>query len=153
MSFPFLTEYRVRSKTCYTLIVTPKNILRLQLRRNSLDVVSCVFRFGIKSNILMFGEGSKVLNFFIAYLSEFLSLMARNWKKRRLKYGNHVILRHIKGTLMQIWKSAKIPSSYENSMLKISHWSAFYFLRYAHFRYVKRLFTNIQEQNNMLKIA
>ena len=30
----------------------------------------------------------------------------------------------------------------------------FYFLRYAHVRYVKRLYTNItQEQQNMLKIT
>ena len=29
----------------------------------------------------------------------------------------------------------------------------FYFLRYVHVRYVKRLFTNIQKQQNMLKIS
>ena len=37
-------------------------------------------------------------------------------------------------------------------MLKIAHLNTFYFLRYAHVRYVKRLFTNIQKQKNMLKI-
>ena len=38
-------------------------------------------------------------------------------------------------------------------MLKISYESAFYFLRYAHVRYVKSVFTNIQKQYNMLKIS
>ena len=38
-------------------------------------------------------------------------------------------------------------------MLKISHYNTFYFLRYAHVRYVKSLFTNIQKQWNMLKIS
>ena len=37
-------------------------------------------------------------------------------------------------------------SSCENNMLTISHESIFYFLRYAHVRYVKSLFTNIQKQ-------
>ena len=44
-------------------------------------------------------------------------------------------------------------SSYEYNMLKIAHLNTFYFLRYAHVRYVKRLFTNIQKQKNMLKIS
>ena len=38
-------------------------------------------------------------------------------------------------------------------MLKISRSSTFYFLRYAHVRYVKSVFTNIQKQQNMLKIS
>ena len=38
-------------------------------------------------------------------------------------------------------------------MLKISHESTFYFLRYAHVKYVKSLFTNIQKQQDMLKIS
>ena len=38
-------------------------------------------------------------------------------------------------------------------MLKISHLNTFYFLRYAHVRYVKSLFTNIQKEWNMLKIS
>ena len=42
-------------------------------------------------------------------------------------------------------------SSYENDMLKILHENIFYSLRYAHLRYVKRLFTNIQIQQNMIK--
>ena len=45
---------------------------------------------------------------------------------------------------MQIWKSANIFSSYGNNMLEISHEDTFYFLRNAHVRYVKSLFTNIQ---------
>ena len=48
---------------------------------------------------------------------------------------------------MQIRKSANILSpSQENNMLQISHQNTFYFLRYAHVRYVKSLFTNIQKQ-------
>ena len=54
----------------------------------------------------------------------------------------------LKGTLMPIPSS-----SYENSMLKISHESTFYFLRYVHVSLVKSLFTNIQKQQNMLKIS
>ena len=42
-------------------------------------------------------------------------------------------------------------SSYENNMFKISYENTLFFLRYAHVRYVKSLFTNIQKQN-MLKI-
>ena len=38
-------------------------------------------------------------------------------------------------------------------MFKISHLNTFYFLGYAHVRYVKSLFTNIQKQQNMLKIS
>ena len=38
-------------------------------------------------------------------------------------------------------------------MLKISHENTFYFLRYAHVRQVKSLFTNIQKRQNMLKIS
>ena len=38
-------------------------------------------------------------------------------------------------------------------MLKILHLNTFYFLRYAHVRYVKSLFTNIQKQQSMLKIS
>ena len=33
------------------------------------------------------------------------------------------------------------------------HCNIFYFSRYAHVRYVKYLFTNIQKQQNMLKIS
>ena len=44
-------------------------------------------------------------------------------------------------------------SSYENNMLEISYQNTFYFLRYPHVIYVKSLFTNIQKQNNMLKIS
>ena len=38
-------------------------------------------------------------------------------------------------------------------MLKISHLNTFYFLKYAHVRYVKSLFTHIPKQQNMLKIS
>ena len=38
-------------------------------------------------------------------------------------------------------------------MLTISHQNTFYLLRYAHVKYVKSLFTNIQKQYNMLKIS
>ena len=44
-------------------------------------------------------------------------------------------------------------SSFKNNILKISHKNTYYFLRYAHGRYVKSLFTNIQKQWNMLKIS
>ena len=36
--------------------------------------------------------------------------------------------------------------------MMISCENTFYFLRYAHVRYDKSLFTNIQKQKNMLKI-
>ena len=39
------------------------------------------------------------------------------------------------------------------NMLNISHYNTFYFLSYAHVKYVKCLFTNNQEQQNMLKIS
>ena len=42
--------------------------------------------------------------------------------------------------------SAISSSSYENNMLKISHLNTFYFLRYAHVKYVKSLFANIQKK-------
>ena len=57
---------------------------------------------------------------------------------------------------MQIWKSTNLPiflSSYENNMFKILHNNTFYFLRYAHVKYVESLFTNIQKQQNVLKIS
>ena len=44
-------------------------------------------------------------------------------------------------------------STYENNMSKISHKNTFYFLRYAHVTYVENLFTNIQKQENILKIS
>ena len=44
-------------------------------------------------------------------------------------------------------------SLYKNNMFKISHWNTFYFLRHAHESYAKSLFTNIQEQQNMLRIS
>ena len=62
---------------------------------------------------------------------------------------------------MQIWKSAnkfvfilkyvedftlKHLLLFENNMLKIEHQNTFYFLSYAHEKYVKSLFTNIQKQ-------
>ena len=37
-------------------------------------------------------------------------------------------------------------------MLKVSHDNTFYFLRYAHLRYVKSFFIDIQKQQNMLKM-
>ena len=57
----------------------------------------------------------------------------------------------LKGTLMQIWQSAILSSSYESNMLKISHWNTLYFLRYEHMRYVKSLFTNIQKTIQYIK--
>ena len=42
-------------------------------------------------------------------------------------------------------------SSYKNSILQISHYNTFSFMKYAHLRYVKFLFTNIQKQQNALK--
>ena len=39
----------------------------------------------------------------------------------------------------------------KSSMTQISHYCNFLFLRYAHFRYAKCLFTNIQKQQNTLK--
>ena len=38
-------------------------------------------------------------------------------------------------------------------MLKISHYSNSYFLRFAHVRYVKRLYTNNQKQYKIFKLA
>ena len=38
-------------------------------------------------------------------------------------------------------------------MPKILHYNTFYFLRYAHVRYEKNLFANIQKQWNVLKIS
>ena len=46
------------------------------------------------------------------------------------------------GTLMQIWKSANIFVF----IWKYVEDFTIYFLRYAHERYVKNLFTNIQKQ-------
>ena len=37
--------------------------------------------------------------------------------------------------------------------MQIAHYSTFHFLRYAHFRYAKYLFTNIQKQYNPLRIS
>ena len=39
----------------------------------------------------------------------------------------------------------------KSSSTQIAHDNAFYFLRYAQFRYSKCLFTNIQKQQNTLK--
>ena len=44
-------------------------------------------------------------------------------------------------------------SWYEHEYAEVSHYNTFYFLRYAHVRYVKRLFTNIQKQQNMSQIS
>ena len=40
-----------------------------------------------------------------------------------------------------------------NNMPKVSHYNTFRFLRYAHPRHEKCLFTNILKQRNMLKIS
>ena len=56
----------------------------------------------------------------------------------------------VKDTIMQIWLIWS--SSHENNMTKISLHNTFYFLRYAHLRYIKCLFTNIPEKLNMLKV-
>ena len=63
-------------------------------------------------------------------------------------------LTSFKGTLMQIWNIQPISySSHENNIPTISHYNAFYLLRYTHARYVKSMFTNTQKQQNMLKIS
>ena len=60
----------------------------------------------------------------------------------------------IKSIVMQIRKSANVLSpSQENNMLQISHQNTFYFLRYAHVRYVKSFFNKHLEQQNMLKLG
>ena len=51
------------------------------------------------------------------------------------------------------FENLPISSSPKENMLIISQQNTFYFLRYAHVRYVKSLFTNIQKQLNMLKIS
>ena len=61
----------------------------------------------------------------------------------QMKYKTSKIF---KGTLMQIWKSNTSVFIWKKNMLKISHLNTFYFLRYAHVRYVKSLFTNIPKQ-------
>ena len=40
-----------------------------------------------------------------------------------------------------------------NSTTQIVHYNTFHLLRYAHFRYVKCLFTNIQKKKNTLKTS
>ena len=35
--------------------------------------------------------------------------------------------------------------------MQIAHYNTFHFLRYAHFRFAKCLFTNIKKQKNTLK--
>ena len=40
-----------------------------------------------------------------------------------------------------------------NSTTQILHYNTFHLLRYAHFRYVKCLFTNIQKKKNTLKTS
>ena len=58
----------------------------------------------------------------------------------------------LKGTLMQIWKSAYIFVLHMSMNLpKISHYKTLFFVRYVYVRYVKCLFTNIQKQQNTLK--
>ena len=37
-------------------------------------------------------------------------------------------------------------SLYKNRIMQIAHYNTFHFLRYAHFRFAKCLFTNIQKQ-------
>ena len=60
----------------------------------------------------------------------------------------------IKSIVIQIRKSANVLSpSQENNMLQISHQNTFYFLRYAHVRYVKSFFNKHSEQQNMLKLG
>ena len=61
------------------------------------------------------------------------------------------ILIDLEGTLMQIWKSTNIFVFTKKNMSKISHCTIIYFLSYAHPRYMKCLFTNMQKQSNMLK--
>ena len=39
----------------------------------------------------------------------------------------------------------------KNSITQIAHYNTFHFLRYAHFRFAKFLFTNIQKQKNTSK--
>ena len=67
-----------------------------------------------------------------------------------LKFWIHLIL---KGTLKQIWKSADIFVFIWKLYAEDFTLNTFYFLRYAHVRYVKSLFTNIQKQNNIIEIS
>ena len=52
----------------------------------------------------------------------------------------------IKGALMQIWKSANIFVYMWKQYVEDFTLNHLFFLRYAHVRYVKSLFTNIQKQ-------
>ena len=54
-------------------------------------------------------------------------------------------LTSLKDRLMQIWKSISL-SSHKNNTPKVSNHSNIYFLSYAHPRYMKCLFTNMQKQ-------
>ena len=90
----------------------------------------------------------------------FRCLLPCKWSHLQKEFSGGVFFKKsvFKVTLMQTWKfqymlSSKYLSSFENNMLKISHWNSFYFLRYAHVSYVKSLFTNIPKQQNMLKTS
>ena len=63
-------------------------------------------------------------------------------KKTLLKHFKETL----KGTLMQIWKSKEIFVFTWKNMLKVLHYNNIYCLTYAHLRYMKYLFTNIQKQ-------
>ena len=50
---------------------------------------------------------------------------------------------------MKIWQYTRL--HLKNDITQISHYNAFHFLRYAHYRYRKCLLINIQKQKNTLK--
>ena len=52
---------------------------------------------------------------------------------------------------MKILQHVRLLINYK--ITHIAHCNVFHSLRYAHVRYVKSLFTNIQKQQNMLKIG
>ena len=44
-------------------------------------------------------------------------------------------------------------SLHKNRIIQIAHYNTFHFLRYAHFRFARYLFTSIQNQQNTLKTS
>ena len=59
---------------------------------------------------------------------------------------------NIKGALNAYMKILQYVHFYiKNRITHIAHCNIFHFLRYAHFKYAKCLFTNIQKQQNTLK--
>ena len=140
-----------------------------RLRKDPLETNRLILNLpsGIYAFCYLFIDGLFSVNFPIGFPSplpqmiEYLMIKSTSrfvwfWIPSLFYYlVNFMKMRNLYCFIFLSYHPAKIISSfsYENIMLKILLKNTFYLLRYTRVRYVKSLFTNIQKQQNILKIS